>query len=128
MGVDETMRAVAGIGCRKGVSAEEVEAAVARAVPLGRSLDALAIGEGKRAEAGIMAAAERLGLPIVLVGAEALAAAAPRALSRSARVEALLGLPSLAETAALAAAGPASRLLGPRLAVGRVACAVAVAE
>ena len=84
------MRMVAGIGCRKGVSAGEVEAAIAEAVPCGQALDALATGEIKRAEAGIVAAAAQLGVPIVFVGAEELVAVAPRALSRSARVETLL--------------------------------------
>ena len=122
------MRTVAGIGCRRGVSVEEIEAAVASAVPTGRAIEALATGEAKRSEAGIVAAGLRLGLPVLFLADAALAAASTRALSRSARVEALLGLPSLAETAALAAAGPGSRLLGPRVAVGNVTCAIAVAE
>ena len=57
--------------------------------------------------------------------AEKLAQAGGRAITRSARVQSLLGVPSVAETAALAAAGPTSRLCGPRLAVGRVTCAIA---
>ncbi len=122
------MRTVAGIGCRRGVSAEEIEAAVAAAVSAGRAIEALATGETKRSEAGIVAAGLRLDLPVLFLGDTALAAASGRALSRSGRVEALLGLPSLAETAALAAAGPGSRLLGPRVAVGNVTCAIAVAE
>lgn len=122
------MRTVAGIGCRKGASADAVAAAVAAATPPGCEVEALATGDTKRSEPGLVAAAARLGLPVLFIAADALAAASPRAVSRSARVEALLGVPSLAETAALAAAGPRSRLLGPRLAVGDVTCAVAVAE
>ena len=121
------MTAVVGIGCRKGASAEEIERAVALAATQGHRLSALATGPTKRAEAGLIEAGARLGLPLVIVPAAELAEAAPRAASRSARVEALLGVPSLAETAALAAAGPGSRLLGPRRAVGNVTFAVAVA-
>ena len=121
------MTAVVGIGCRKGASAEEIERAVALAAAQGHRLSALATGLTKRAETGLIEAGARLGLPLVFVAAVELAEAAPRAASRSARVEALLGVPSLAETAALAAAGPGSRLLGPRRAVGNVTFAVAVA-
>jgi cobalt-precorrin 5A hydrolase len=37
------------------------------------------------------------------------------------------GTPSISETAALAAAGQHATLLGPRIAVGPVTCAIAVA-
>jgi cobalt-precorrin 5A hydrolase len=36
-----------------------------------------------------------------------------------------MGVPTVAEAAALAAAGPAARLLGPRLVVGAATCALA---
>jgi cobalamin biosynthesis protein CbiG len=130
MVLDQAMTSVAGIGCRKGVTADEVDAAMAAASARDGifRLDALATAEMKRAETGIVEAAARQALPVILVDATALASVADRAMTRSARVESLLGVPSLAETAALAAAGPGSRLLGPRLAVGRVTCAIAVAE
>jgi cobalt-precorrin 5A hydrolase len=41
-------------------------------------------------------------------------------------VLALKGVPSVAEAAALAAGGPRSRLLAPRIAVGPATCALAV--
>ena len=49
-------------------------------------------------------------------------------LSRSAASRAATGSGSASEAAALAAAGPAARLVGPRLALGPVTCAIAVAE
>ncbi len=63
---------IAGIGCRKGVSAEEVLAAIAEAldhfaVPRPH-LDALATGEIKLDEGGIAAASAKLGLPLQIVG------------------------------------------------------------
>jgi cobalamin biosynthesis protein CbiG len=46
-------------------------------------------------------------------------------LTRSALSLSLAGAPSVSESAALAAAGPGARLLGPRIATGRVTCALA---
>jgi cobalamin biosynthesis protein CbiG len=130
MVVGEAVMNVAGIGCRRGVASGEVEAAIAAALAsTGHPrLDALATGEAKRQEPAIAAAAFRLGLPLLHPAMPDMADAAPGTLTRSARVEVLFGIPSLAEAAALAAAGPGARLLGPRLAVGRVTCAIAVAE
>jgi cobalt-precorrin 5A hydrolase len=39
-----------------------------------------------------------------------------------------MGVPSAAEAAALAAGGPAARLLAPRIAVGPATCALATDE
>lgn len=114
---------VAGIGCRRGASAEEVLAAVSAArVGHGAArLDALATLEAKRDEPGIAEAAARLGLPLVI--AEATEDA--RGLTRSAASLAATGAASVSEAAALAVAGPRARLLGPRLVLGRVTCALA---
>ncbi|MGA9601616.1 MAG: cobalamin biosynthesis protein, partial [Methylocystis sp.] len=49
-------------------------------------------------------------------------------LTHSPRVEAMFGLGSLVEALALAAAGEGSRLLAPRLATDRLACAIAAAR
>jgi cobalt-precorrin 5A hydrolase len=127
--LDEAM-IVAGVGCRKGVSETEVLdgiwAATARfGVP---RLDALATAELKREEAAILAAAARLGLPVIVVGDEALAAAGPAARTRSERVIELVGAPSVAECAALAAAGEGARLYGARVVTGAVTCAIATDE
>lgn len=121
---------IAGLGCRKGVSAEEVLAAVAEAldhfaVPRPH-LDALATGEIKLDEGGIVDACTKLGLPLQVIGIAELKVADDRAVSCSEKSLELTGVGSVSEAAALAAAGADSVLLGPRLAVGPVTCAIAV--
>jgi cobalt-precorrin 5A hydrolase len=123
---------VAGIGCRKGASASEIGAAITAALSrAGLRHDALGLIAApamKGGEPGIAAVATDLGVPLVLVPPADLEAAGPRTATRSARVVALMGVPSAAEAAALAAGGPAARLLAPRIAVGRATCALATNE
>jgi cobalt-precorrin 5A hydrolase len=64
----------------------------------------------------------------MLISESELKAAGGRATTRSERVSALMGLPSLAETAALAAAGPSARLIVSRLIVGAATCALAASD
>jgi cobalt-precorrin 5A hydrolase len=129
--MDEAM-IVAGIGCRRGAAAPDVEAAIraalARAGVAAEDLDAIATIAAKQDEAGIEAAAAKLGVAVVLVSEADLEAATPRTETRSERVLALMGTPSVAEAAALAAAGPSARLIGPRLVIGSATCALAVTE
>jgi cobalt-precorrin 5A hydrolase len=131
MVVGETMR-VAGIGCRKGVGADEVLAAIDAALQahaLSRpSLDALATLASKDREAGLAEASHALGLSLLIMPNAMAAAAASQTLTHSSASLAATGLPSASETAALAAAGPNARLLGPRIVQGRVTCAIAVSE
>jgi cobalt-precorrin 5A hydrolase len=61
----------------------------------------------------------------VLVADNELKAAGARTETRSERVLALSGVPSLAEAAALAAAGPSSSLIVSRLVLGAATCALA---
>ena len=123
---------VAGVGCRRGAPAPDIETAIrtalARVGMAADALDAIATSEGKRAEAGITAAAEKLGVAVVLVPEAELQAAGARTATRSERVLALMGVPSVAEAAALAAAGPSARLVSPRLVIGAATCALAVSE
>ena len=121
----------AGIGCRRGVGEAAVVAAIRAALA---HFDAdesrllrLATGASKRDEPAIREAGRRLGVPLTLVEAPALRAAEARILTRSARSRAAAGVGSLSEAAALAAAGPDAMLLGPRLALGGVTCALAIA-
>jgi cobalt-precorrin 5A hydrolase len=81
----------------------------------------------KRGEPGLSAAAEALGLELIFLPREALAAAAPRLLTRSAAAQRRFGLASVAEAAALAGGGPNAKLLGPRLAANGATCAIALA-
>jgi cobalt-precorrin 5A hydrolase len=131
MVVGETM-IVAGIGSRKGVAASEVIAAIDAALAacdLSRGkLDGLATISMKGGEAALSAASLSLGLPLIVVSDETLADVSGRTLTHSAISTANAGTPSVSEAAALAAAGPESRLLGPRLVVGSVTCAIAIGE
>jgi cobalt-precorrin 5A hydrolase len=131
MDLDQAMIA-AGIGCRRGTAAPEIEAAIraalARANIAADALDVIATIEAKRAEAGIRDAAEKLGVAFVVVPQRELAAASDHIETRSDRALALAGVGSVAEAAALAAAGPAARLLSPRLVVGAATCALAASK
>ena len=120
---------VAGVGCRRGTAAQEIEAvlcaALARAGVSARDLNAIATGDVKRGERGIETVAAKLGVRLMLIPHGDLKAAGNRATTRSDRVLAFIGLPSLAEAAALAAAGPSARLIVSRLIVGAATCALA---
>jgi cobalt-precorrin 5A hydrolase len=126
--LDETMIA-AGIGCRRDASAPEIEAAIraalARANMTPDALDVIATIEGKSAEAGIRDAAEKLGVAVLIVPQRELATAGERVATRSERVLALVGVGSVAEAAALAAAGPSAKLISRRVATGSATCALA---
>ena len=120
---------VAGIGCRRGAAAPDIEAAIraalARAGIAAVDLKAIATSSAKAAEMGITAAAVQLGIKVMPIPDDQLKAAGMRVATRSDRVLALTGVPSLAEAAALAAAGPSSHLIASRLVVGAATCALA---
>lgn len=120
---------VAGIGCRKGTTALEIDAAIdaalAEAGQASEALSCIATSDGKGAEPGIIEAAAGRGLGLVLVKPAELEATGPRTQSSSPRVKELFGVPSVAEAAALAAAGPAATLLVPRIVLGPATCALA---
>jgi cobalt-precorrin 5A hydrolase len=121
---------VAGFGCRKGIDAAEVVAAY-RAALHRYGVDRvafLAAPSAKREEEGLQEAAERLGLALQWVETEDLARYSSQVLTSSTRVASALGIASVSEAAALHAAGTGSSLLGPRIAVGRVTCALAKIE
>jgi cobalt-precorrin 5A hydrolase len=89
------------------------------------ALDIIAAPAAKGDEPGITATASALGVALVLVPTSELETAGERAVTRSQRVVALMGVPSVAEAAALAAAGGTARLLVPRIAIGSATCALA---
>jgi cobalt-precorrin 5A hydrolase len=127
MGVGEAL-IIAGIGCRKGTPAVEIETAVSAALARA-GLDRAAIGviatsAAKESEPGIAGAAAALGVPLAVVAPADLAAAGERVATRSQRVLALAGVPSVAEAAALAVGGAAARLIVPRIVVGEATCAL----
>jgi cobalt-precorrin 5A hydrolase len=120
---------VAGLGCRKGCDADEIVALIEAAVKKARiakcRFTALATPTFKADEAGLRAAAERLALPLLLIDADAIRSAEPRCKTHSDAVLEATGFSSVAEAAALAAAGPASRLVLPRISSARATCALA---
>lgn len=121
---------VAGIGCRKGVSVEEVLAAVETALDVHglalTALSALATAKIKQDEEAILATGRELRLPVLLVDHAALHVRSLRTLTRSDASLAVAGTPSVSEATALAAAGDGATLLGPRTVLGPVTCAIAI--
>lgn len=120
---------VAGVGCRKGAGAAAIEGVIAAALSrcglAAQALSLIATSAAKGDEPGIAAAAAVLGVPLVFVPQDALEAAGERTITKSERVALRTGVPSLAEAAALAAGGPTSRLIAPRVAIGSATCALA---
>lgn len=98
---------VAGLGFRRGASAESLRAALALVGPA----DALATAEDKVAEPGFARLAKELALPVHAISRADLAA---QGVEGSARVMAEYGTGSVAEAAALAACGPGARLVAAR--------------
>lgn len=88
-------------------------------------LDALATLAEKAGEPGLREAAQRMALPLLACPYEEMRAVADRVATISRHAEAAIGLPSVAEAAALVAAGPSSRLCLPRVASARATCAIA---
>jgi cobalt-precorrin 5A hydrolase len=131
MDVDQAM-IVAGVGCRKGVQPGDVKAVILAALEQAgiavSGLGKIATIHIKSGEKGIEAAASAMRVPLVLLTEADLAPVMMRVATRSARVEALVGVPSVAEAAALAAGGPSARLIAPRIVVGPATCALAQAE
>jgi cobalt-precorrin 5A hydrolase len=129
MDLDQAM-IVAGIGCKAGASAQDIDAAIGAALSqagLERgALGLIATSQAKASEAGIAAAATERGLKIAIVAQADLETAGSQTVTRSERVLAIAGVPSVSEAAALAAAGPGARLLAPRVAVGPATCALAI--
>jgi cobalt-precorrin 5A hydrolase len=123
---------VAGLGSRRAISAQQVDAAIDAALihshlPSHR-LDLIAVPALRAAEAGIRAAAAGRGIVLRLITQDLLEAANPRTVTRSKRSLAAMNVHSVAEAAALAGAGPNARLLAPRICVGPVTCALAEGE
>ena len=121
---------VAGIGCKAGASAREIEAAIGAALSRAglenSALGLIATSAAKADESGITAAATGRGLKVAIVAQADLESAGAHTVTRSERALAMTGVPSVSEAAALAAAGPGARLIAPRVAVGPATCALAI--
>jgi cobalt-precorrin 5A hydrolase len=122
-------KVVAGIGSRRGVSRQEVEQALGRALELSglcrSSLCRLASIELKREEIAFHEVASQLEIPIDFYKKEELAEV--RSPSSSCFVKEKVGVDSVCESAAILATGK-GKLILPKTKFGRVTVALAKAE
>ena len=120
-------RIIVGIGCRRGTAAERIMTAVTEGVQLaGCRMDQvrlLASADLKADEIGLLQAAHRLGLPLRIISSAEIRGTA-RCFSRSDFVQTRVGLPAVAEPAALLA-GRRTQLLLPKTIIQGVTVAVA---
>lgn len=114
---------VAGFGFRSAATPASLADALSRA---GEAADLLATVEAKVSAPAFVAFAAARRLAVQGIAPAALAG--QTTLTRSPRVEARFGTGSLAEAAALAAAGPGARLLGPRVVSADGLATAAIAE
>jgi cobalt-precorrin 5A hydrolase len=114
---------VAGLGFRGAATFESLSDALERA---GGNVEALATAEVKAGQPAVRSLAAALGLPLLAISRARMAA--EETLTRSPRVEERFGTGSVAEAAALAAAGPGARLTGPRVVSGDGLATAAIAE
>lgn len=118
-----------GLGARNGVDAGTLVDLVQRvAKDLRVTLDeaALFTTESKATEPGFQEAAQQLGLTLTYLPLGSLKKRRGSSKTHSPRVQAMFGVGSVSEAAALVGAGPGSRLLGPRQSTPMAACAIAV--
>ncbi|KQP77086.1 hypothetical protein ASF41_03530 [Methylobacterium sp. Leaf111] len=121
---------VAGIGFRHATAPAEILALVAQAcdaagLPRARVVRLATAGD-RAEEPAIRAVAQTLGCPLEAVPPEALIAVDAEVATRSHRIEASRRVGSVAEAAALAAAGPGATLLLRRIASAGATCALAL--
>lgn len=118
---------IAGVGCRRGTAAAVIAAAVREALDRANvdvgSVRLLASADVKREEPGLREAAAELGLPLRFIASGEIRSS-PRAFTRSAFVERNVGLPAVAEPAALLA-GRRTQLLLPKTIIQGVTVALA---
>ena len=123
---------VAGVGFRHSVEADEivalVEQALERAALPRNALSRLATVEALATLPAFMEAARRLDVIAAPVAQAALSASAPHVRTQSARSVAAHGVGSVAEAAALAAAGSRAQLILERIASASATCALARPE
>lgn len=118
-----------GVGADSGISTAELALLVHDTLethgisPL--EIACIASLDSKRDEPAFHDLARSLGVPVRFFDVPTLNAEAPRLRTPSPRVEALIGVPGIAEAAALAAAGPGSVLVVPKTKSTRATCAIA---
>ena len=122
-------RLVAGIGIRPGTEAADILACLDEALAIaglsGAATPRFATLASRATEVGMVAAAADRSAELVAIPDEALKGFEAACATRSTRIASLYGVGSVAEAAARAAAGPGGTLVQPRIATGRVTCALA---
>jgi cobalt-precorrin 5A hydrolase len=123
---------VAGVGFRRGASADEIEKVVRLALGVFQlapeRLDALATEAEKATEPSFTEAAQRLSARMTACSTDDLDRVAGQVLTPSKLVLEAKGVPSIAEASALVVAGRNGRLLGTRVATARATCAIAIGD
>lgn len=118
-----------GLGARRGVDAKslvDLVRRVAKNLNVTLAESALYTTESKATEPGFHEAARELGLTLTFLPLGSLKQRRGASKTHSQRVQAMFGVGSISEAAALVGAGPGSRLLAPRESTPLVACAIAV--
>ena len=123
---------VAGVGFRRGASADEIEKVVRLALGVFQlaveRLDSLATESAKATEPAFAEAAQRLSARMTACTVEDLDRVAGEVLTPSKLVLESKGVPSIAEASALVVAGRNGRLLGTRVATALATCAIAIGD
>ncbi len=117
-----------GVGANSRAHKEDFVAAIAemrREADGGAAGDLIATFDAAIFAPFVKAAAARQSLEFRPIKLEALRARSDDCLTRSARTLGLFGIASVAEAAALAAAGPGSRIVVPRRIIGNITVAAA---
>ena len=123
---------VAGVGCRREITADELEEVVRMALGMfqlpAERLDAVATESEKATDPAFAEVARRLSAKLVACTVDDLDRVADQVLTPSRPALEAKGVPSIAEASALVAAGRNGRLLGARVATARATCAIAVGD
>jgi cobalt-precorrin 5A hydrolase/precorrin-3B C17-methyltransferase len=118
-----------GIGCERGASSEEISDLITKTLSANRLYPDAVAGvwsiDVKMDEPGIAELARSLEVPLRFFPPETLEAETPRLANPSELVFREVGAHGVAEAAALAAAGPASTLIVPKVKSLRATCAIA---
>lgn len=126
------MRVAIGVGCRKECSAEEIIELVHQALEKSdvaiSDVAVLATAWAKDKAESIMYAAEALDLPLVVIPQEKCVDMSNLAETVSQKVVELFAVPSIAEVAALAAAGKNPKLICARINSSSATCAIAAGD
>ena len=122
-------RLIAGIGLRPGTSEADIAACLNEALLAaglaGEPVPRMATLAARGTEPGLLALAKARSAELVAIPDEALKGFEAACATRSTRIASLYGVGSVAEAAALAAAGPGGVLVQARIATARVTCALA---